>query len=85
MACVLQGVERFTLDFDDPRRHVDMFLRDDLSYEVLNVNSDVVDLDGRPIKIASVEKMLEIKEAIDPPRDKDILDIAALKRLLSDG
>ena len=55
VACVLQGVERFTLE-----------------------------LDGRRIKIASVEKMLEVKEAIDPPRDKDLLDIAALRRLLND-
>ena len=72
------------LDLDDPRRHVDMFLRDDLSYEAMNENADEVGLDGRRIKIASVEKMLEIKEAIDPPRDKDLLDIAALRRLLND-
>ncbi len=73
------------MDLDDPRRHVDLFLREDLSFERMNSHADVLELDGREIKVASVEKMLEIKEAIDPPRDKDILDISALKRLLSDG
>lgn len=73
------------LDLDDPRKQVDLFLRDDLSFEVMNAHSDSVELDGRQVKIASIDKMLEIKEAIDPPRDKDLLDIAALKRFLSDG
>lgn len=73
------------MDLKDPRRHVDMFLRDDLSYGVLHDHCDVVDLDGRPVQIASIGKLLEIKEAIDPPRDKDQLDIAALKRMLGDG
>lgn len=70
------------IDLTDPRRHVDMFLRHDLSYDVLNDHCDRVDFDGRKVAIASVEKLLEIKEAIDPPRDKDQLDIAALRRML---
>ena len=73
------------LDLDDPRRHVDLFLRDDLSFERMNGDAVVVELSGRKVKIASIEMMLEIKEAIDPPREKDTLDIAALIRLLSDG
>lgn len=142
VACVLQGVERFTLDLDvavnltpenlanfigvmnslglvprvpvpseslldsdfrkmvveeknalvftfvdlkDPRRHVDMFLRDDLSYGALADRCDRVDLDGRKVAVASMSKLLEIKEAIDPPREKDQLDIAALKRILGRG
>jgi hypothetical protein len=73
------------IDLKDPRRHVDMFLRDDLSYEVLNEHCDRVDFDGRKVAITSVEKLLEIKEAIDPPRDKDQLDIAVLRRMLGNG
>ncbi|MBT8043075.1 MAG: hypothetical protein KJN98_07880 [Pontiella sp.] len=142
VACVLQGVERFTLDLDiavnlasenlekfiavmesqgliprvpvaprsllepevrrmiveeknalvftfmdprDPRRHVDMFLRDDLSYETLNAASERILLNGLAVKVVGKRKLLEIKEAIDPPRDKDQLDISALRRILGDG
>lgn len=70
------------IDLNDPRRQVDMFLRDDLSYAVLAEHCDIIELDGRNVAIASVGKLLEIKESIDPPRDKDQLDIAALKRIL---
>lgn len=73
------------IDLKDPRRHVDLFLRDDLSYDVLADDCDVVDLDGRKVSIASAEKLLEIKESIDPPREKDQLDIAALRRILGHG
>jgi hypothetical protein len=142
VACVLQGVERFTLDLDlsvnlsadnltkfidvmeaaglvprvplspeslldadvrrmmveeknalvftfiglaDPRKHVDMFLTDELSFETMAEDCDIVQLDGRNIKIAGKLKLLELKEAIDPPRDKDQQDIQMLKRLLRDG
>jgi hypothetical protein len=141
VACVLQGVERFTLDLDiainltpenlkrfaavmkeqrltprvpvppdvllnpdavkmmveekhalvftfvdakNPMRHVDVFLRDDLSYDVLNRHADEIDLNGRKVKIVKRQKLLAIKEAIIPPRDKDQLDIAALRRMIRD-
>ena len=73
------------IDLKDPRRHVDLFLRDDLSYEALANHCDVVVLDRRKVSIVSVEKLLEIKESIDPPRDKDQLDIAALRKMLGHG
>lgn len=73
------------MDLNDPRRHVDLFLRDDLSFESLNAHADEISLDGRKVKVTSVEKLLQIKQSIDPLRDKDILDIIALKRLLKDG
>lgn len=73
------------IDLNDPRRHVDLFLRDDLSFDRLNAKVDKVSLDGREVKVTSVEKLLQIKQSIDPLRDKDILDIIALKRLLKDG
>lgn len=73
------------IDLSDPHRHVDMFLREDLSFEVLADRCDIVNLDGRSVSIASAEKLLRLKESIDPPRDKDQLDIAALKRILNDG
>lgn len=142
VACVLQGVERFTLDLDiavnlsrvnltqficvmkalglvprapvdpeillnsdgikmmveeknalvftfwdvnDSARQVDVFLRDDLSHAALVGYVDTVELRSRKIKILTREKLLQIKEAIDPPRDKDQLDIMVLKRLIQNG
>lgn len=73
------------MDLKDPRRHVDMFLRDDLSYETLNAASEQVLLDGQAVKVVGKRKLLAIKEAIDPPRDKDQLDVAMLRRMLGDG
>ncbi|MBL7012696.1 MAG: hypothetical protein ISR85_07215 [Kiritimatiellales bacterium] len=72
------------LDVNNPMRHVDVFLRDDLSYDVLNRHSEAVDLGERSIKLVSRAKLLAIKEAITPPRDKDQLDIAALRRMIHD-
>lgn len=73
------------IDVDDPARHVDVFLRNDLSYEALNQHADGIDLSGRMIKVLGRQKLLAIKEAIVPPRDKDQLDIATLRRLIQNG
>jgi len=72
------------IDKDNPLRQVDVFLRDDLSYDVLNRHSETIDLAGRSVKLVSRAKLLAIKEAIKPPRDKDQLDIAALRRMIRD-
>lgn len=73
------------LSLDDPRKHVDMFLTDELCFEVMCENCELVNLEGREVRIASASKLLELKESIDPPRDKDQADISFLKRLLNDG
>ncbi len=73
------------IDLNDPRKHVDMFLTDDLSFEAIGKGCETIDLEGRLVKIASASKLLEMKESIDPPRDKDRIDISFLKRLLSYG
>lgn len=72
------------IDLNNPIRHVDVFLRDDLSYDVLSRNSETIDLGERSVKLVSRAKLLAIKEAIQPPRDKDQLDIAALRRMIRD-
>lgn len=72
------------IDVNNPMRHVDVFLRDDLSYDIMNRHSETIDLGGRSVKLVSRAKLLAIKEAITPPRDKDQLDIAALRRMIRD-
>ena len=60
-----------------------MFLTDELSFDALREDCEVIDLEGRSVKIASVSKLLELKESIDPLREKDRADIDFLKRLLN--
>ncbi len=65
-------------------RQVDVFLRDDLSSGVLNCHVDLIDLSGRNIKIVTRQKLLAIKESIVPLRNKDPMDIAALRGMIHD-
>ena len=68
------------LDPDRPIRHVDMFLRADLSYESLLPDSDWIELGADKIRIINRRRLLAIKLAIQPPRSKDALDIEYLRR-----
>jgi hypothetical protein len=68
------------LDPDAPIRHVDIFLRPDLSYEVLLHETELVDLGGFSVRILNKRKLLELKLGIQPPRAKDAIDIEFLRR-----
>lgn len=67
------------LDPDRPIRHVDIFLKADLSYESLLPDSDEVDVVGMTVRIINRKRLLAIKRAISPPRSKDVLDIEFLQ------
>ena len=69
------------VDFNRPLRHVDIFLQDNLSFEELNRDAREVVIENRKIKIIGIAKLLEIKRAISPLRDKDLIDIKELERL----
>lgn len=69
------------VDFDRPLRHVDIFLQDNLSFGQLNRDAREVVIENRKIKIIGIDKLLEIKRAISPLRDKDLIDIKELERL----
>jgi predicted nucleotidyltransferase len=66
----------------DPIRYVDVFLKPELSYDSLLPYADSVDVEGRDLKVISAAHLLKLKRLIDPPRDKDQLDIRALQQLL---
>lgn len=68
------------LDPNRPIRQVDLFLRTDLSFEILLPAAEWVDLDGFRIRILSKAKLLDLKLAIQPPRSKDAVDIEFLRR-----
>lgn len=69
-------------DLNDPYWHVDVFLRDDLAFDQLKASCEMKDIDGRSLKVLSREKLLKLKQAIDPPRPKDRMDIEELIRLI---
>ena len=54
-------------------------LRPDLAYEVLLQDAQWMNLEGRKIQVLNRQKLLALKKAIQPPRPKDLLDIAALE------
>lgn len=68
------------IDPDKPIRHLDMFLRADLSYETLLPDSEWKSIGERKIRIIGRERLLAIKRAIQPPRAKDALDIEYLSK-----
>jgi hypothetical protein len=77
-----KGAVVFTfVDFDRPLRQVDIFLQSNLSFEDLHDSGNPVLIEGRSIKIMGIEKLLEIKRAILPLRDKDLIDIKQLEKL----
>lgn len=58
---------------------LDVFLRPDLAYEALLPDAWWINLEGRKIRVLSPSRLLDLKKAIQPPRPKDLLDIAALE------
>lgn len=70
-------------DADSPLLHVDVFLKADLSFAALNQDAIVLVVDGRSIRTTSRQQLIRMKQAINPPRDKDLADIKALQRMES--
>ncbi len=65
-----------------PLKKVDVFLTPELSYEELVTDAVPANIPEIPLKIVSAERLITLKRAVDPPRDKDLFDIRALERLI---
>lgn len=70
------------IDTRNPYRQVDVFLTDRFSYEQLSGHADTVSVGDISVKLVSKKKLLEMKKAIKPLRDKDRFDIQSLEKLL---
>ena len=68
------------LDPDRPLRHVDIFLRPDLSYESLLPDSEWIELDQVRLRVIGKRRLLALKLGIQPARLKDAIDIEFLKK-----
>ena len=78
-----KGALVFTfVDPENAVKQVDFFLTPDKSYEAISVDTvEVAIEEGYVLQVASVDKLIKMKEAVIPPRAKDLLDISELRRL----
>lgn len=69
------------IDASDPLKHLDIFLTPEHFYEDLMLGCDIFSIGGASFCVASIDKLIELKSSIEPPRPKDLSDIAELTRL----
>ena len=70
--------------FIDPEnlyRQLDVFLAREFAYESLIENTDRIAIDGERIAVLNKVELIRLKRRVDPPRDKDLMDIRALENL----
>ena len=70
------------VDVNNPIRQVDVFITEENAYENLLRESVSIDFDGQKVYILSVEKLIEMKRALDAPREEDLSDIRELSLLV---
>jgi hypothetical protein len=68
-------------DPESPYRQIDVFLTRDQAHSLLQDHTVPARVDGRTVRVLSVEKLLEMKTRIPNPRDKDRHDIESLRKL----
>lgn len=70
----------FTLhDVNDPFREVDLLATTPIPFAELRQQADLLDVDGVPVRVASVEHLIAMKRASGRPQD--LADADALSRL----
>lgn len=80
-----KGALVFTfLDPNNPYKQVDIFLTEEMDYDNLIDHVEIIPVQSLEVRSLSRSKLIEIKESITPPRDKDLWDIKELKRLQQD-
>ena len=68
------------VDVNRPIRHVDIFLRPDLSFESLLPDTEWINLGEYAVRVVNKRRLLQLKLGIHPPRTKDALDIEFLRQ-----
>ncbi|GIX41548.1 MAG: hypothetical protein KatS3mg129_1281 [Leptospiraceae bacterium] len=68
------------IDKDKPFKQVDVLIHPDLKYEKWINKTQKIDLYGHEICILTKEAIIELKQNLKKPRDKDLIDIKELKK-----
>lgn len=66
----------------NPERSVDVFVREPMDFQSMLANASSKDLDGVPIRVASIPHLILLKEAAGRPLDID--DIEALRDIAAE-
>jgi len=75
----------FTFDHpDNPYLHLDIFLSRKLRYDQLLPHSIEIPFHKHNLRVLTAQYLLDLKKAIQPPREKDKMDIAILEKLIRD-
>lgn len=70
-------------DPGNPLRSLDLFVEEPIEFSQLMEDASIKDVDGVQIRVASIEHLIEMKQASGRPRDLD--DIAKLKMIREEG
>ncbi len=70
-------------DPTNPERSVDVFVREPIDFPILFADAVAKDLDGTPIRVASIRHLIAMKRLAGRPRDLD--DIEALRQIAADS
>jgi hypothetical protein len=77
-----KGALVFTfIDNQKPYKQLDIFLTEDLSYEALKNDVDIFQIGDSSVSVLSKKKLIDLKRKVNPPRNKDLLDIDELSKL----
>ena len=72
------------IDLSNPYRQVDVFLTDQMSYKNLLPHSELIAFQNGQLRVLTKQKLIELKEKIQPTRDKDQYDIAQLRKIANE-
>lgn len=70
-------------DPDNPLRSLDLFVEEPIEFSQLMNDASIKHVDGIEIRVASIDHLIEMKQAAGRPRDLD--DIAKLKMIREEG
>jgi hypothetical protein len=65
----------------EPYKQIDMFLTRENGFDDLISDAHALWIKGRPIRVASRRKLIEMKSRVQPIREKDETDIRELRRI----
>ena len=68
-------------DNEKPWRQIDVFLTDDHAYHRILSDTMIMEIGGYKMLIVTKERLIQMKKAVKPVREKDIHDIQVLTRL----
>lgn len=79
-----QNMLKFQLwDPGNALRSLDVFMKEPIGFEALRRDAQIEDVDGLAVPVASIEHLIQLKQAAGRPRDRD--DIAKLRQIREEG